>query len=396
MYKYQVGISYASEQVILAERLYNLLSEKGVKVFFAKKEEASFLGKNLYSHLINTYENDCKYIVAIISKEYIEKEYTNQELSVALNRNQNGERCLFPIYTSSHRHPRISKDEYYIDYNQKKEPEIVNDIIKLLNNNQIETLSSDKYINNSCIDEDSLLLKIPRNYLVFISGATGVGKSTIARNLLGIIPEFVIIEEADMLREAVRGENDRIIKKITQYAQEKNRGKLFSEDALKQLLKYETLKKSTIDLQYSELNDQCKLILDPLENVCYRLMDKGMPAIIEGVNLSFDAMFEKTDSLYSTLLNSKDTLFFNLYVSNETEHKNRLMQRSNDRRENAQTRHKYLQKFSNIRNTNSLQSNKAQEYSQKYSNVFNIDTTGSIEDTLKKIIKIIKNSSKES
>ena len=147
-------------------------------------------------------------------------------------------------------------------------------------------------------------------------------------------------------------------------------------------------------MQYNELNDQCRLILDPLEKVCYRLMDKGMPAIIEGVNLSFEAMFEKNDSLYSTSLNSNDTLFLNLYVNNESEHKNRLIQRCNDRRDNAQTKHRYIQKLTNIRSTNDKQAQKAEEYSKKYSNVYNIDTTGTLEETIDKILKIIKDTSK--
>ena len=387
MYVYQIGISYAKEQETLAERIYELLIKNNISVFFAKKEEDKFLGKNLYSSIIEIYEKKCKYIIAIISEEYIKKDYTSQEFSVAIKRNNNGEGCLIPIYTSKARHPKLNENNFYIDYNIKKEPEIVDIIIKLLKNNKIENKLSS---NIQEIEIDSSLLKISRNYQIFISGATGVGKSTIARNLLNIIPEFVIIEEADMLREAVRGENDRIIQKISEYATKKNRGKMFSVESLRHLLKYDILKKSTIDLQYSEINEQCKLILEPLEKVCYRLMDKGLPAIIEGVNLSFEAMFEKTNSLYTTALNSKDTLFLNLYLDDETEHKERLIQRSNDRRENSETRHKYLQKLSNIRNSNDAQMHKAEEYSKKYFNVHNINTTGSIESTISKIIKIIK------
>lgn len=385
MYKYQIGISFAGEQEIIAERLYKLLKRKGVEVFFAKKEEHAFLAKDLYEQLICIYEKECKYIVAIISEEYITKDFTNQELSVALQRNNNGERCLIPIYTTDKRHPKISDDEYYIDYQQKNEPLIVNDILRFLNNSEMSLKK---------VDKDISLLKIPRDYQIFISGATGVGKSTIARNILSIIPEFVIIEEADMLREAVRGENDRIVRKISEYAAERGRGKVFSKEALRSLLKYETLNKSTIDLQYSELNDQCRLILEPLEKVCYRLMDKGLPAIIEGVNLSFEAMFERRDSLYSTSLNSNNALFLNLYINNEDIHKSRLIQRCNDRRDNAQTRHRYIQKLSNIRNTNDKQSIKASEYSQKYYNVHNIDTTGTLEDTITQVLKIIKESLK--
>ena len=83
------------------------------------------------------------------------------------------------------------------------------------------------------LEYDSSLLKISRDYKIFISGATGVGKSTIARNILTIVPEFVIIEEADMLREAVRGENDRIIQIISDYANQKNKGKAFGKESLK-------------------------------------------------------------------------------------------------------------------------------------------------------------------
>lgn len=394
MYKYQIGISYASEQKVLAERIYNLLSDKGIIAFFAEKEESNFLTKNIYSQLINTYEKECKYIVAIISKEYINKEYTNRELSVALERTKNGERCLIPIYTSSERHPKIGKDDYYIDYTRKNELEIVNDIVRFLNNNQIEKDSSNNILSNSKIEEKSLLLNIPRDYKIFISGATGVGKSTIARNLLNIIPDFVIIEEADMLREAVRGENDRIIDLISNYANQNNQGELFNKETLKLLLKYDSLKSSTVDLHYEELNEQCKLILEPLEKVCFRLMNKGMPAIIEGVNLSFEAMFDNPDSLYFVSLDSKDTLFLNLYVNNSKEHRSRLIQRCSDRRDNAQTRTRYLTKLSNIRNTNDIQYEKVETYAKKYNNVYNIDTTGTLEETIEHIITIIQNSTK--
>ena len=389
MYKYQIGLSYASEQKKKAERLYNLLKEKGVNVFFAEKESSEFIGKDLFTTLINIYKNECKYIIAIISDEYIQKDYTNQELSVALERNNNGERCLIPVYTTKKRYRKISDDYYYIDANQKTEYEIVNEIIKLLNNNSIKNLN-DNLFPYSKLQKEATLLKIPRDYQIFISGATGVGKSTIARNLLNVIPEFVIIEEADMLREAVRGENDRIVQTISDYAATQGRRRAFSKEALRKLLKYDTLKKSTINLKYNEINEQCKLILAPLEKVCYRLMDKGMPAVIEGVNLSFEAMFENENSLYFTSLNSDNALFINFYLSNSAEHKERLLQRSDDRREDHQTRHRYLQKFSNIRSTNDNLSEKAAIYSQKYNNVFNIDTTGTIEDVLGKIIELIK------
>lgn len=390
MYNYQIGISYADEQKKIAERIFNLLTEKGIKVFFAPNEESNYLGLNIYTELINIYENECKYIVAIISEEYLNKDYTNQELSVALTRNKNGEKCLIPIYTSDARHKDISSDTFYIDYSKKKEPIIVNDILQLLNYNQMETDINDTKSFNAELESDSSLLKISRDYKIFISGATGVGKSTIARNILTIVPEFVIIEEADMLREAVRGENDRIIQIISEYANQKNKGKAFGKESLKNLLNYDILKKSTVDLNNTELNTQCKLILEPLEKVCFRLMDKGMPAIIEGVNLSFEAMFEEENSFYSTSLDSSDTLFLNLYISDESIHKERLILRSNDRRENAETRQRYLKKLSNIRDTNNYLYTKTEEYSRRYKNVYNIDTNESVEKTVKKIIDIMK------
>lgn len=386
-FKYQIGISYASEQERIASRIFKLLEKHNISVFFAPKNQSEFITRDLYDELMETYEFECKYIIAIISPEYMSKDYTKQELSVALNRNKNnGDHCLIPIYTTDIRYSEIEEDDYYFDYEKSKEPQIVGSIVKFLTKNQIS-----KDINNFKI-EDVSLLNVPRNFQIFISGATGVGKSTIARNLLNLIPEFVIIEEADMLREAVRGENNRIVNIISKYAATKGRSKAFSVDNLRSILEYETLKKSTIDLEYDEVNKQCQLILEPLEKVCYRLMDKGMPAIIEGVNLSFEAMFEKTESVYYTSLNSDYTLFFNLYVNNEDEHRNRLHQRCNDRRDNSETRHRYLQRLSNIRSMNDKQSLKAEEYSKKYKNVFNVDVTGSLEETINNILNIIKNS----
>ena len=201
------------------------------------------------------------------------------------------------------------------------------------------------------------------------------------------IPELVIIEEADLLREAIRSENDRIVKHIVDHFS-KIEG--INKESLRKLLKYDILKSSTINLEYEDINEQCRLILEPLTGVCFRLMDKGMPAIIEGVNLSFEAMFEDNESFYSTFLDDNNKIFINLYLSDSNEHKNRLRQRSNERREDARKRQTYMKKFDNIRKTNENMRIGAQKYADKYSNVHNIDTLGNIDQVVNKVLKIIR------
>lgn len=380
MFEYDVGISFASEQIEIAERLYEALIRKGIKVFWSEKENEKFVGSSLFDKIVEIYEEKCRYIVPIISNEYTRKDYTRQELSIAKERVNSGDNCLIPIYTVGNTNRIKTGALFYFDLSKETEFEIASRIYRFLNNSSTEETDKsrlDKKVN----------YEIPRDFLIFISGATGVGKSTLARKLLMEIPQLVIIEEADMLREAIRSENDRIVKHIVDHFS-KIEG--INKEALRKLLKYDILKSSTINLEYEDINEQCRLILEPLTGVCFRLMDKGMPAIIEGVNLSFEAMFEDKESFYSTFLDDNNKIFINLYLSDGNEHKNRLRQRSNERREDSRKKQTYMQKFDNIRKTNENMRMGAQEYADKYSNVYNIDTLGNIDQVVNKVLKIIR------
>ena len=380
MSEYDVGISFASEQFEIAERLYEALTRKGIKVFWSEKENEKFVGGSLFDKIVEIYEEKCRYIVPIISNEYIKKDYTRQELSIAKERVNSGDNCLIPIYTVGNRNRIKTGTLFYFDLSKETEFEIASRIYRFLKN------SSNKKTVKHRFDK-KINYDIPRDFLIFISGATGVGKSTLARNLLMEIPELVIIEEADLLREAIRSENDRIVKHIVDHFS-KIEG--INKESLRKLLKYDILKSSTINLEYEDINEQCRLILEPLTGVCFRLMDKGMPAIIEGVNLSFEAMFEDNESFYSTFLDDNNKIFINLYLSDSNEHKNRLRQRSNERREDARKRQTYMKKFDNIRKTNENMRIGAQKYADKYSNVHNIDTLGNIDQVVNKVLKIIR------
>lgn len=378
MFEYEIGISCASEQGDIAFRFYEILKNKGISVFWSGDENNTFVAQNLYGKIVETYEKKCRYIVAIISNEYTKKDYTRQELSIAKERVAKGDYCLIPIYTDDCRSRVTKSNLHYFDLSKQTEYEIASRIYSFLTNN----ISNENNISNKNN------IEISREFQIFISGATGVGKSTIARQLLMTIPQFVLIEEADMLREAIRSENDRIVEQIVSHF---NGMEGINRESLQELLRYDILKKSTIDLQYDDINEQCKLILEPLERVCFRLMDKGMPTIIEGVNLSFAAMFEDSESSYSTFLDDNNKLFLNFYLSNQNEHKERLKQRSEERREDARKRQRYMQRFQNIRRTNDQMQQKAQEYANNYSNVYNIDTTGTPDNVVEQILNILKN-----
>ena len=82
-YKYDVAISYASEDIEPAEKLANILKEKDVNVFFDKIYEAELWGKDLYRHFTFIFQLAAKYCIVFVSQSYEKKMWTNHELKSA-------------------------------------------------------------------------------------------------------------------------------------------------------------------------------------------------------------------------------------------------------------------------------------------------------------------------
>jgi hypothetical protein len=83
MYEYQITLSFAGEQRAEVEQIAACLAAAGVKVFYDKFSKTELWGKDLYQHLSGVYQNKAQYCIIFISKEYVEKAWTNHELKAA-------------------------------------------------------------------------------------------------------------------------------------------------------------------------------------------------------------------------------------------------------------------------------------------------------------------------
>jgi len=84
--QYDVAISFAGEDRMIAKEVAESLRELGRRVFYDEYEKASLWGRDLYSHLSNVYKNKAKYCLVIISSHYARKLWTRHELRAAQSR----------------------------------------------------------------------------------------------------------------------------------------------------------------------------------------------------------------------------------------------------------------------------------------------------------------------
>lgn len=85
-YDYDVALSFAGEDSEYVSSVARCLKERGIKVFYDKYEQVELWGKDLYTHLYDTYKKRARYCVIFISKNYKEKLWTNHERESAQTR----------------------------------------------------------------------------------------------------------------------------------------------------------------------------------------------------------------------------------------------------------------------------------------------------------------------
>ena len=210
-----------------------------------------------------------------------------------------------------------------------------------------------------------------RDTLIFISGSNGVGKTTLAQKLLQKHTEFIVIQNIDILREIVRS-TYRIFS-------------LCNYD-------YQLLNRSASELTYSELVLQSELLMPHIISLCKRLQIKCIPAIIEGINICYESLFNNYE-FRQFLEGNKNVVFVNLYLSNEQEHFEKIANRITD----GFTREKQVKNFNNIRHNNDIMNmvvNRINEDSSYYINpIINIDVAAfdlNKQENIDRIISLIE------
>lgn len=200
--------------------------------------------------------------------------------------------------------------------------------------------------------EEVIVGTINSAIIVFISGSNCVGKTTIARNILQNHPEFIVIQNVDILREIVRSTY--------------NEFDLYNGN-------FTLLNKSASELTYDKLLLQTEILLPSIISTCKRLKNKQISAIIEGIDICYESLF-KNDEFQQFTKEYKNIIFVNLFLSDRNEHYKRIANRNVD----SITKEKQLKNFENIRNTNDIMNsvvNKLNKQSKSSNElIINIDT----------------------
>ena len=81
--EFDIALSFADEDRAYVDQVAQILRDRGIKVFYDLFEEASFWGKDLYTHLTDVYQHRAKFTVMFISAAYGKKLWTNHERRAA-------------------------------------------------------------------------------------------------------------------------------------------------------------------------------------------------------------------------------------------------------------------------------------------------------------------------
>lgn len=187
-------------------------------------------------------------------------------------------------------------------------------------------------------------MNISSNHIIIISGSSGIGKTTISKQILKQNPDFYIIEEWDFIREAIRANNTYLINTLTSDLSEQI-GDI--ETKLKEITRFNILNRSTSELPLKDILEQSKLLIHPLIKICERIKNKKLSAIIEGVNLPIRLLISAEETL-EYFIKSENIILVNLYASNYEIYKERLNFRNNQRQQSTISN----ETFNNIMNYN--------------------------------------------
>jgi hypothetical protein len=95
--RYQVAISFAGEDRLIAQQIAENLTQRGIEIFYDGYEEASLWGNNLYDYLTDLYNNQADYCVVLVSRHYTTKIWTRVERQAAQARQLLDHDYILPI-----------------------------------------------------------------------------------------------------------------------------------------------------------------------------------------------------------------------------------------------------------------------------------------------------------
>jgi len=119
-FKYDIAISFASENREIAENLAKKLKNKGIRVFYDKFHKSDLWGKKLSTYFQDVYGPKTRFVIPLISKHYPIKNWTDFEFSIMrreAKKRQN--EFILPVRLDDTKMLGIHEDVGYLDYREE-------------------------------------------------------------------------------------------------------------------------------------------------------------------------------------------------------------------------------------------------------------------------------------
>jgi hypothetical protein len=117
-FEYDVALSFASEDAVVAEELATLLANKNIRVFRDEYRAANAegWGRNMVDHLVNLYARKARYCVLLVSAHYPLKAWTNAERTAARERAlRDPDEYILPVHLDDTKVPGLTEAAGYQD-----------------------------------------------------------------------------------------------------------------------------------------------------------------------------------------------------------------------------------------------------------------------------------------
>lgn len=116
-YRYDVALSFATENKDIVDKVYHYLKAEGITAFFAPSPEAQVIlsGQNGREIFYKIFGLESEYAALFVSKYYVEKEVPMEEATIAFNKH-NGDGKVIPVYLDGTPLPKDMLDPKSTNY----------------------------------------------------------------------------------------------------------------------------------------------------------------------------------------------------------------------------------------------------------------------------------------
>lgn len=131
--KFSVGLSFAGEQRTYVQDVALSLKEKGISVFYDRLHEVDLWGCDLVDTLNTLYSESLNLVIVFVSKEYVEKDFTNLERRAALSKAiTTRQKYIMPVRFDDTKLPGLPSTIAYLNASENTPEQLAVKICKAL------------------------------------------------------------------------------------------------------------------------------------------------------------------------------------------------------------------------------------------------------------------------